>query len=142
MKKIYKYGDCIPESLKVYNKLKARGKKPKLVEGWVEVSEFPDLQPDTEFLELYYPKTLKRLNRDTLEDNYTRVFQHTWVTNRGKIIDKTRNQFNCYGGILVYYEKGRYYFKGRKRIKEIDTMVGGGEIWEDNLQIHYPKKLK
>ena len=107
MKK-YKYGDCITESIKIYNKLKSQGKNPQFVEGWVEVSEFPDLLPCREFLELYYPLDLKTLDNDLECDNYIRVFDHTWIICDGKIIDKTRNQFDIYGGILVYYEKMRY----------------------------------
>lgn len=44
MKK-YRFGECIPESIKVYNRLKKQGKMPIFVEGWVEV-DYQDLLPD------------------------------------------------------------------------------------------------
>jgi len=133
----YNFGDCIPESIKVYNKLKEQGKDPKLVEGWVEVSEFPDLEPCREFLELYYPDTIKELDKNFYYDDYIRVLQHTWIVCDGKIIDKTKNQFDSYGGILVYYEKCRYWFRGNQKVLPIDAEIGAGEIYEDNLQIHF-----
>ncbi len=60
----YKFGECIPENIRVYNRLKKQGRNPKLVEGWVEVSDWPgDLEPNSDFLELYYPDEIKTLGR-------------------------------------------------------------------------------
>jgi hypothetical protein len=64
MKK-YRFGECIPESVKVYNRLKRQEYTSKLVEGWVEVSDWPgDLLPNREFLSLYYPDMIKKLDKD------------------------------------------------------------------------------
>jgi len=131
MKK-YRYGECIPESIKEYNRLKKQGKSPKLVEGWVEVDN-PELLPCEEFLEVYYPDMIENPDND-----YPRVFQHTWVVFAGRIIDKTRNQFDIYGGIIRYYEKGRYYFRGKQKVLPIDADIGAEEIWQDTNCIHYP----
>jgi hypothetical protein len=38
----YKFGSCIPESVKIYKQLKKQDKKPQFVEGWVEV-DYQDL---------------------------------------------------------------------------------------------------
>lgn len=55
--KQYKFGDCIPESIKIYNRLKTQGKNPKLVGGWTEVKD-PDgiLEPDYNFNKFFYHK--------------------------------------------------------------------------------------
>jgi hypothetical protein len=77
------------------------------VEGWVEV-DYYDLQPDRDFLELYYPNILKMTNNDLEFDNYIRVYPHTWIILNDEYIDITRNQFDKFGGILAYYENIRY----------------------------------
>ena len=129
MKK-YSFGDCIPESIKLYNRLKKQGKKPKFVEGYVEVNNPPDdLPPDGDFLDLYLSK------RD--DNNYKKVFQHTWIICEKKVIDKTKNQFDKYGRILYYYEKERYWFKGNLKVTLGDLDTGMGLIWKYNLQKYY-----
>jgi len=135
MKK-YVFGDCIPESIKIYNKLKIQGKHPKLVEGWVEV-DYNDLEPNRDFLELYYPDIMHDIDNDLECNDYTRVFPHTWILYRGKIIDITKNQFDKFGGIIRYFEKGRYYYKGRYKINLTDLDLGANEVWEDTNCIHY-----
>lgn len=138
----FNFGECIPESLKVYNRLKKQGKNPKIVEGWVEV-DYLDLEPCQKFLELYYPNDLKKLDKIFYYDNYIRVLPHTWVIYRNKIIDPTRNQFNKFGRIIRYYEKGRYWFKGKAPIKvyAMDLELGFcNEIWQDTNCIHYPEE--
>lgn len=75
MSKQYKYGDCIPESIKEYDRLKALGKNPKVVEGWVEIDN-PELLPDEEFLERYFPDEIKKLENICYSE-YPFVSQHT-----------------------------------------------------------------
>ena len=122
--KTYSFGSCIPESLKIYNRLKKQGKNPKLVEGWVEVKDELDLLSDDEFLESYL-------------DNNKPVIKHTWVIYNNKIIDKTKSQFKAYGGIVAYYEKSRYWFKKKKRVSMNEVFRGVGEICKDDLKVHY-----
>ena len=140
----YNFGECIPESVKVYNRLKGQGKSPKLVEGWVEVSDWPgNVEPCREFLELYYPDMIKKLDKDILFDDYIRVLPHTWVICDGKIIDKTRNQFDIYGGILVYYEKMKYRPRGKAKADDIKNWFDERDyIIERNKFIHYPDEIK
>ena len=143
MKK-YRFGECIPESVKVYNRLKRQGYTPKLVEGWVEVSDWPgDLLPNREFFVLYYPDEIKKLNKDLNYDDYIRVIQHTWVICDGKIIDNTRNQFDIYGGILVYYEKMKYEPRGKAIANDITEWFDERDyiITRDKF-IHYPDEIK
>jgi hypothetical protein len=136
----FKFGDCIPVSIKVYNKLKAQGKDPKFVEGWVEV-DYYDLAPDRDFLELYYPDILKIIDNDLEFDDYIRVLPHTWVTCDGKIIDKTRNQFDIYNGIIRYYEKIRYIPKIKVTASDItDWFDERDYIITRNRYIRYPDK--
>jgi len=124
MKK-YKYGDCIPESIKVYNRLKRKGYNPLMIEGWVEV-DIEELLPDRDFLFYFYPEQLKRVKKDLDYNDYIRVFQHTWVEVEGHKIDITKSQFDLYGGIVRYYVHCRYDFKGDKEIickNALDKMV-------------------
>lgn len=89
--KIYQYGDCIPETKKLYHKLKRQGKKSFIVEGWVTVKN-PELNYD------YYMKK----------------YPHTWLEYNSKIIDITKNQFDIYGGIKKYIIKEKYFYQNRK----------------------------
>ncbi len=104
----FKYGDCISVSQKEYNRLRKQGLKPLLVEGWVEVNN-PELLPNIEFLKLYMPNEYKAVMIDKNFDDYTRVLQHTWIILDNNYIDKTKSQFDLYGGIINYFEKWRYY---------------------------------
>ena len=137
--KQYNFGECIPESLKVYNRLKKQGKKPKLVEGWVEV-DYPDLQPNRDFLELYYSGILKILDKDLKFDDYIRVIPHTWIILDNEYIDITKNQFNKFGGIVRYYEKDRYRPKIKVTADEIMNWFDERDyIIEKNRYIRYPR---
>ena len=107
MKKQFRYGSCIPESIKVYNRLKKKGYNPSMVEGWVEVN-IEELLPDRHFLFYFYPEQLKRVEKDLDYNDYIRVFQHTWVEVKEHKIDITKSQFNLYGGVVRYYAHCRY----------------------------------
>lgn len=136
----YNFGECIPESIKVYNKLKAQGKRPKLVEGWVEV-DYNDLEPNREFLELYYPDILKIIDNDLEFDDYIRVLPHTWVILDNEYIDITRNQFDKFGGIIKYYEKMRYRPKPKIKLEAFVLQFWYDErdyIEEKNKYIRFP----
>jgi hypothetical protein len=134
----YRFGECIPESIKVYNRLKKQGKNPIFIEGWAEVFD-PDgiLEPDKDFLNLFAPEILKRIKQG---EDYPRVLPHTFIICDGKIIDKTRNQFDDYKGVIVYYEKCRYWFRGRVDVDLQDIEIGAGAEFEEKLRIHYPTK--
>lgn len=138
MRKKYKFGDCIPASVKVYNSLINKWLHPKIVEGWVEVINGEELEPCEDFLELYYPDMLNDLNKNKYFNDYPRVLQHTWIICNGKIIDKTVSQFDIYGGASRYFEKGRYHFRGKQKanLSDIELGLGIDEVWQDNLQIH------
>jgi len=137
----YKFGECIPESVKEYKRLKKKGLKPEFVEGWVEV-DYQNLDIDRDFLELYYPDILKKANNDLEFDDYIRVLPHTWLILNNKYIDITKNQFNKFNGIIRYYEKLRYKPKKKIKLKAEDIMN-----WFDdrdytikrNRYIHYPE---
>lgn len=137
--KQYKFGDCIPEAIKVYNRLKKQGKKPVICEGWVEVNDGIDIEPDEKFLKLFCPDDLKELKKNFYYMDYPRVIQHTWVKCDNEIIDITKSQFNQYGGILKYYQYWEYYFKGNAPIIELDAEMGTGEVGEYKNFIYYPK---
>ena len=109
--KQYKYGDCIPESIKEYNRLVKQGCKPKIVEGWVEVNidKASDILPDEEALYYYFPDEYKRIfNEGNEYSDYPRLLQHTWLVLNDEYIDITKNQFDEYGGIIKYYKKEEY----------------------------------
>lgn len=72
--------------------------------------------------------------------DYPRVLPHTWLELDGKIIDKTKNQFDIYKGILCYYEKCRYYFKGNIKIDLIKIETGAGAKFEEKKRIYYPTR--
>jgi len=116
--KQYKYGSCIPESEKLYKKLKKQGKNPYIVEGWVEVDIVNDLLPDEYFLMRFYPKEFKKL-KDINYNDYPKSLQHTWVELDGKIIDITKNQFDKYGGVIKYYKWESYISITRKEVMPI-----------------------
>ena len=80
--KQYKYGDCIPESIKIYCKLEKKGYNPYMVEGYAITNSENEIW----------------LNK----------FQHTWVEVKGHKIDITKNQFNKYGEIKKYKIKEKY----------------------------------
>lgn len=136
----YKFGDCLPESIKVYNRLKRQGKNPIFIEGWAEVND-PDgiLEPDNSFLKLFYPKLIKAIKNGS---DYPRVLPHTFIICDGKIIDKTRNQFDDYKGVILYYEKCRYWFRGRADVDLQDIEIGAGAEFEEIKRIHYPTAKK
>jgi len=116
-KKQYKFGECIPESIKVYNRLKRKGYNPKMVEGWVEVNEPNiDLLPDESFLSKYYPKIYLILQNNYYYNDYPRVLQHTWIEVNKHKIDITKNQFDYIGGIKKYYKNFTYWWKSEKNI--------------------------
>jgi len=104
--KLFKYGDCIDQSKLLYRQLKAEGKDPKIVEGWVEIDGY-DFLPDKEFLKKYKPEEYKALAEPDYDD-YTRVQQHTWVEVDDRIIDMTISQFDEFGGPIEYYKKEIY----------------------------------
>ena len=132
----YRFGECIAESIKVYNKLKKQGKNPKFIEGYAEVNDYDGiLEPDEDFMNIFYPKLLKQIKNGS---DYPRVLPHTWIECEGKIIDKTKNQFDIYNGVICYYENCRYYFRGRARVDLMDIEIGAGAEFEENLKIHYP----
>lgn len=136
----YKFGDCIPESIKVYNRLKQQGKKPIFVEGWVEI-DYYDLEPNRDFLDLYYPEDLEQIDSDIKFDDYIRVLPHTWIQCDKQIIDKTRNQFDNYGGIIKYYEKMQYIPKIKVKTDDItDWFDERDYIITRNKFIRYPKE--
>jgi hypothetical protein len=137
MKK-YRFGECIPESIKVYNRLKKQGKNPIFIEGWAEVQD-PDgiLEPDEDFMQLFYPKWIKAIKNGS---DFARVLPHTFIICDGKIIDKTRNQFDDYKGIILYYEKCRYWWTDKFKVDLWDIEMGGGAEFEEKLKIHYPTK--
>jgi len=107
MKKIYRYGNCIPESIKIYNKLKKKGHKPLMVEGWVEVNNPSDMLPDKYFLMRFFPDEFEKLT-DMDYNDYPTALEHTWVEVNNHKVDITRNQFDRYGGIKKYYVYERY----------------------------------
>lgn len=89
----YKFGNCIPISDIVYNRLKKKGYKPKIVIGWVEINEEiieGEILPDKKFLKLF-------------KNNRALTFPHTWIECNNHIIDITQNQFDIYKGINEYY---------------------------------------
>ena len=134
----YRFGECIPESIKVYNRLKKQGKNPIFIEGYAEVQD-PDgiLEPDEDFMQLFYPKLLKPIKNGS---DYPRVLPHTFIICDGKIIDKTINQFDDYGGVILYYEKCRYWFRGRADVDLQDIEIGAEAEFEEKLRIDYPTK--
>ena len=139
MKK-YKFGNCIPEAIKIYNRLKRQGNNPIFVEGWVEVN-YNDLDIEREFLELYYPEILKQTENNLEFDDYIRVIPHTWITCDGKIIDKTINQFDIFGGVIRYYEKMRYIPKIKINADDIMNWFDDRDyIIKRNRFIRYPEK--
>jgi hypothetical protein len=142
MKK-YKFGDCIPEAVKVYNRLKRQGKTPQFVEGWVEI-DYQELLPETDFLELYYPEILAEIENNENFDDYIRVFQHTWITCDGEIIDITQSQFDKFGGIVKYYEKMRYIPKIKVKSDDISDWFDERDYTiKRNKYIRFPEeKLK
>jgi len=142
--KQYNFGNCIPESVKLYNKLKRQGLNPEFVEGWVEVSEFPDLEPCREFLELYYPDMIKKLDKNILYDDYIRVLPHTWVILDNQYIDITKSQFDNYGGIIKYYESMRYVPNNNRKLSAIeitDFFDDRDFITEQNKYIRFPDEV-
>jgi len=135
----YEFGSCIPEAIKIYNRLKRAGKSPVFFEGWAEVKDLDDvLEPNEEFLTLYYGK--KMLRDIKKGSDYPRVLQHTFIICDGKIIDKTINQFDKFGGVICYYEKCRYWFRGRVDVDMQDIEIGAGAEFEENKRILYPEK--
>ena len=142
--KQYNYGDCIPESVKLYNKLKTQGYNPKMVEGWVEVNH-EELLPDEEFLKLYYPEDFNAVNNSKLDFNdYIKVIPHTWVILNNRYIDVTVNQFDMFGGVIKYYEKERYTPKINIKLTTIELTDWYDErdyIIEKKKCIRYPKKI-
>ena len=109
--KQYKFGDCIPESVKEYNRLVKQGFKPKFVEGWVKVNmeEGSHILPDEEALQYHFPDEYETIfNEGNEYSDYPRLLQHTWLVLNDKYIDITKNQFNKYGGVIKYYEKETY----------------------------------
>jgi len=124
IKRQYKYGDCIPESIKEYNRLIKKGLKPKLVEGWVEVkgNNTIDILPDMEALNLYYCEIANNIYDVTAFNNitsidYPKLLSHTWLILDNKYIDITKNQFDKYGGIIRYFEKERYWYDNNLTIE-------------------------
>lgn len=111
-KRQYKFGECIPESIKVYNRLKRKGYKPIMVEGWVEIDRNYDILPDEEFLFFFYPDELAKVEQDINYNDYPKILQHTWIEINGHKIDITKNQFDIYGGVKKYFVKETYYRKG------------------------------
>jgi len=120
-KKQYVYGDCIYYSVKKYRELKREGYKPLIVEGYAEVDiANEDVDPNTSFLDMFFPEELKKLEKEIYYTDYPKVFQHTWVICNGKIYDVTKNQFKNYGGIIRYYGYVHYWYN---RGKEIERCV-------------------
>ena len=107
-KRQFQFGDCISESQKVYNYFKNKRYNPKMIEGWVEVNDGYDLEPDMEFLEIFDEEIYFALQKRRYWGNYKKVLKHTWVEVNGHIIDITKNQFDKYDGILKYFELERY----------------------------------
>ena len=104
----YQYGDCIPESIKIYHNLLQRNYMPKMVEGWIEVNKDNDILPDKYFLMMFFPNEFEKL--DNIDyNNYPKVLQHTWVEVNGHKIDITKNQFDMYGGVKQYYTYEKYH---------------------------------
>jgi hypothetical protein len=134
----YRFGECISESIKVYNRLKRQGKNPIFIEGWAEVFD-PDgvLEPDKDFLNLFAPEILKKIEKG---EDYPRVLPHTFIICDRKIIDITRNQFDQYGGIECYYEKCRYWWNDKYKVDMWDIEMGGGAEFIEEKRIHYPEK--
>jgi len=137
-RKVYKFGDCIPVSDIVYKRLKKKGYNPKIVVGWVEVSDIDGvLEPDYEFNKLFYGKTMKRDIKNG--NDYPRTLPHTWVECNKHRIDITKNQFNIYGEIEGYFpywielesykdKKGRVIYKIIKyKKKEVNNGRNFGE---------------
>ncbi len=144
--KQYKFGDCIPESVKIYNRLKRKGYNPKMVEGWVEVDidRALDILPNKEALELYYPDLAKMYFDEGNEfSDYPRIITHTWIILDKEIIDITKNQFDVYGGIVKYFEKMRYIHRGTHKLEANDITDNWFDdedyIIEKIKRIHYPE---
>ncbi len=121
-KRQFQFGDCIPESLKVYQYFRKKGYNAEMVEGWVEVNDGYNLEPDNTFLYFFFPEIYLKVNEDSYYLDYPKVLKHTWVEVNNHIIDITKNQFDIYDGIKKYYKWETYYFKEQKEIIAYQTM--------------------
>ena len=110
--KIYKFGDCVQESYKAYNKLKRKEENLVVCEGYVRVKN--NIGSD--------------VNRETLiiKDKDKEVLPHTWISSKNKIIDITKNQFNKYNGIKYYIQCFEYKLNKKNKFDS-----GSGKyIWK------------
>lgn len=140
--KQYQYGDCIPESIKMYNELLKKGLEPEIVEGWVEV-DYSDLLPEQECLERYFPDIWAEVDTDKLFNDYPRVMPHTWLILNDKVIDVTKNQFDDLGGIIKYFEQSRQRLKNNKKMTRIDfDLESPDAIITYDLWVYYPEENK
>lgn len=92
--KQYKFGDCIPESEKMYRSLRDGGYNPVMVEGLV----CPVV-------------SVKDRKNITHTDQLKPLIPHTWVKLENEIIDVTKNQFDAFGGIHYYKSVVEYNLK-------------------------------
>jgi len=100
--KIYRFGDCVPESYKLYSRLKKRGESPVICEGYV-VTNRKIIDKNNECVDII------------VAGKQRKVLPHTWVRNGNKIIDITKNQFNKYEGINWYIQSSEYQLNKKNR---------------------------